>query len=76
MPAKNIKKQNVRREAEAGTRILPTKNQGYTIPIYLYQELVSEASRRRRLGLSHGSQNAIAVAALTSWLEENKGLDD
>lgn len=69
MPARR----KIKREPEAGTRIQPTKNQGYTIPIYLYQELVSEASRRRRLGLSHGSQNSIAVAALTSWLEENKG---
>ena len=63
----------LRREIEVGTRVVASKNQGYTIPFWLYQELVDEATRRRRLGLPHSSQNAIAIAGITAWLEEHKG---
>jgi hypothetical protein len=63
----------LRREPEAGTRIVANKHQSYQLPIYLWQELVDESSRRKRLGLSHPSQNAIAIAAITQWLEANKG---
>ena len=53
--------------------IEPAKNQGYQIPLSLWQELVDEAARRRKLGLPLGSQNAIAVAGITEWLERHKG---
>lgn len=64
---------SLRREPEAGTRIVANKHQSYQLPLYLWQELVDESSRRKRLGLNHPSQNAIAVAAITEWLEANKG---
>ena len=51
----------------------PKKNQGYQLPLHLWQELHEEAGRRKRLGLPLGTQNAIACAALASWLNENKG---
>jgi hypothetical protein len=64
---------SLRSEPEAGTRIIANKHQSYQLPLYLWQELVDESSRRKRLGLSHPSQNAIAIAAITDWLEANKG---
>ena len=63
----------LRREPEAGTRITANKHQSYQLPLYLWQDLVDESSRRKRLGLSYPSQNAIAIAAITDWLEANKG---
>ena len=60
-------------ETMAGTRFEAKKNQGYQLPLRLWQELHEEAGRRKRLGLRLGTQNAIACAALRDWLEENKG---
>ena len=57
----------------AGTRFEAKKNQGYQLPLRLWQELHEEAGRRKRLGLPLGTQNAIACAALKDWLETNKG---
>jgi hypothetical protein len=64
----------LRTAPELGTQLIPHKNQGYQLPLHLWQDLVDEAARRRKLGLSHASQNAIAVAAITAWLESNKGM--
>lgn len=58
---------------DEGTRIVPSKNQGYTIPLPLWQDLVEEATRRKKLGLNNASQNAIAVAGIAEWLARNKG---
>jgi len=58
---------------DVGTRIVPSKNQGYTIPLPLWQDLVEEATRRKKLGLPNASQNAIAVAGISEWLTRNKG---
>jgi uncharacterized protein (DUF934 family) len=52
---------------------LPTKNQGYQLPLELWMELVEESSRRKRLGLPLPTQNAIAVEAIGDWLSKNKG---
>lgn len=60
-------------ETMAGTRFEAKKNQGYQLPLNLWQELHAEAGRRKRLGLPLGTQNAIACAALRDWLETNKG---
>ena len=49
------------------------KNQGYQLPLHLWQELHEEAGRRKRLGLRLGTQNAIACQALSEWLKANKG---
>lgn len=57
----------------AGSQFEPKKNQGYQIPLYLWQQLHEEAGRRKRLGLPLGSQNAIACAALAEWLKSNQG---
>lgn len=58
-----------------GTQIEATKNQGYQLPLFLWQDLVQEVARRKMLGLKYSSQNAIAVVGITQWLEKNKGLD-
>ena len=60
---------------EPGTQIEAVKNQGYQIPLYLWQDLVEEASRRKQLGLPCATQNAIAVAGISAWLEKHKGGD-
>lgn len=60
---------------EPGTRIAAAKNQGYQIPLPLWQDLVEEASRRKQLGLPFASQNAIAVAGISAWLEKHKGVN-
>ena len=71
---RNIRKE-VRRFPRPGTKIPPYghKNQGYQLPLPLWQDLKVEAARRKVLGLSFDSQQAIAVAALEDWLDRNKG---
>lgn len=64
---------SLRAVPEPGTQIAAAKNQGYQIPLPLWQQLVEEATRRKRLGLPFASQNAIAVAGITEWLERYKG---
>ena len=61
------------RANQVATHFEAKKNQGYQLPIWLWQELHAEAGRRKRLGLPLGTQNAIACAALRDWLEANKG---
>ncbi len=56
-----------------GSHFEAKKNQGYQLPLHLWQELHEEAGRRKRLGLRLGTQNAIACQALTEWLRANKG---
>lgn len=73
MSARRRNQKSLLSEAAAGTRIQATKNQGYQLPLPLWQELVSEVARRKALGLECASQNAVAVAAITKWLEENRG---
>lgn len=63
----------LRAAPEPGTQIAPAKNQGYQIPLPLWQDLVEEATRRKQLGLPFATQNAIAVAGISAWLEKNKG---
>lgn len=63
----------LRAAPEPGTQIAAAKNQGYQIPLPLWQDLVEEATRRKRLGLSFPSQNAIAVAGISEWLQKHKG---
>ncbi|TWU62352.1 hypothetical protein V7x_40810 [Crateriforma conspicua] len=67
---------SLRESPDAGTRIVPSKNQGYTLPLPLWQDLVEEATRRKKLGLSNASQNAIAVAGISEWLARHKGADE
>ena len=67
------KNQPLRAAPEPGTQISAVKNQGYQIPLQLWQDLVEEASRRKQLGLQCASQNAIAVAGISAWLEKHKG---
>lgn len=66
-------RQRLRSAPDDGTRIAPAKNQGYTLPLPLWQDLVEEATRRKKLGLPMASQNAIAVAGIAEWLERHKG---
>jgi len=73
-----LKERNVRRRQATLRRGTKTplsshKNQGYQLPLPLWQELKVEAARRSALGLSFDSQQAIAIAALEDWLLENKG---
>ena len=63
----------LRADPEPGTRIAAAKNQGYQIPLPLWQDLVEEANRRKRLGMDFASQNAIAVAGISEWLQRYKG---
>ncbi|HBE66685.1 MAG TPA: hypothetical protein DDW52_00920 [Planctomycetaceae bacterium] len=70
-----ISASSLRAAPEPGTQIAAAKNQGYQIPLPLWQDLVEEATRRKRLGLPFASQNAIAVAGISAWLEKNKGGD-
>jgi hypothetical protein len=63
----------LRADPEPGTRIAAAKNQGYQIPLPLWQDLVEEANRRKRLGMDFASQNAIAVAGISEWLQRHKG---
>lgn len=63
----------LRADPEPGTRIAAAKNQGYQIPLPLWQDLVEEANRRKRLGMDFASQNAIAVAGISEWLLRYKG---
>lgn len=65
--------QPLRAAPAPGTQIAAVKNQGYQIPLHLWQDLVEEASRRKQLGLPCASQNAIAVAGISAWLEKHKG---
>lgn len=65
--------QMLRAAPEPGTQISAVKNQGYQIPLPLWQDLVEEASRRKQLGLPCATQNAIAVAGISAWLEKHKG---
>ena len=60
-------------DAVSHSQFEPKKNQGYQLPLHLWQDLHEEAGRRKRLGLPLATQNAIACAALVSWLDENKG---
>ena len=62
-----------RQEPTTAMGHLPTKNQGYQLPLELWMELVEESSRRKRLGLPLPTQNAIAVEAIGDWLSKNKG---
>jgi len=74
----NMRKRNksrLRTEPERGTVIAAAKNQGYQLPLHLWQDLVDEVSRRKRLGLPLATQNAIAVASISDWLERNKGME-
>jgi hypothetical protein len=71
-----ILRHELRSQPEQGTRFSPAKNQGYQIPLPLWQDLVDEVARRKRLGLSHASQNAIAVAGITDWLLRHKGANE
>ena len=64
---------SLRAVPEPGTLIAAAKNQGYQIPLPLWQDLVEEATRRKQLGLPFASQNAIAVAGISAWLEKHKG---
>lgn len=75
MPRKQTVKVNASSVADAvvHSQFEPKKNQGYQLPLHLWQDLHEEAGRRKRLGLPLATQNAIACAALVSWLEENKG---
>ena len=59
--ARSIRKE-VRRLPRPGTKIPPYghKNQGYQLPLPLWQDLKVEAARRKVLGLSFDSQQAIA----------------
>jgi hypothetical protein len=70
---RQLANQSLRAAPEPGTQIAAVKNQGYQIPLHLWQDLVEEASRRKQLGLSCASQNAIAVAGISAWLEKHKG---
>lgn len=75
MKASNRKErttQALRTVPETGTQTIPQKHQGYQLPLHLWQDLVDEAVRRRKLGLPLASQNAIAIAAIAEWLEQNK----
>ncbi len=63
----------LRQSPDAGTRTIAAKNQSYSLPLPLWQDLVDEVARRRRMGLEHASQNSVAVAAITLWLEQHKG---
>lgn len=63
----------LRSAPEPGTQIAAAKNQGYQIPLPLWQDLVEEATRRKRLGMPYASQNAIAVAGISEWLQKHKG---
>lgn len=65
-------KPRLRAAPDQGTRINAVKNQGYQLPLHLWQDLVDEVARRKKLGLPLASQNAIAVAGITEWLEKNK----
>ena len=65
-------KPRLREAPDQGTRISPVKNQGYQLPLHLWQDLVDEVARRKKLGLPLASQNAIAVAGITAWLEKYK----
>ena len=65
-------KPRLREVPDQGTRISAVKNQGYQLPLHLWQDLVDEVTRRKKLGLPFASQNAIAVAGITEWLEKNK----
>lgn len=65
-------KPRLREAPDQGTRINPVKNQGYQLPLHLWQDLVDEVARRKKLGLPYASQNAIAVAGIAEWLEKNK----
>lgn len=71
-----VQKQALRSVPEQGTRFAPAKNQGYQIPLPLWQDLVDEVARRKRLGLSYASQNAIAVVGIQEWLLRNKGVNE
>ena len=53
----------------------PKKNQGYQLPLRLWQALHEEAGRRKRYGLPLATQNAIACEALDVWLSQHKGRD-
>lgn len=57
----------------AGSLHEAKKNQGYQLPLHLWQQLHEEAGRRKRLGLPLGTQNAIACQALSDWLKAHKG---
>jgi hypothetical protein len=72
--ARSVRKE-VRRLPQPGTKIplYGHKNQGYQLPLPLWQDLKVEAARRKALGLSFDSQQAIAVAALEAWLVRHKG---
>ena len=65
----------LRRVPQPGTKIngYGVKNQGYQLPLPLWQELKVEAARRKALGLAFDSQQAIAVEALEDWLARFKG---
>ena len=67
--------QPLRATPSPGTQIAAVKNQGYQIPLPLWQDLVEEAARRKQLGLPCASQNAIAVASISAWLAKHKGGD-
>lgn len=62
----------LRSTPDSGTQITAMKNQGYQLPLHLWQDLVDEVARRKKLGLPYASQNAIAVAGIAAWLEQNK----
>ena len=65
----------LRMQPDAGTQIQATKNQGYQLPLALWQDLIDETARRKKLGLPRATQNSIAIAAITEWLEQNKGAE-
>lgn len=65
----------LRSEPEAGTVHAAVKHQGYSIPLHLWQDLVDEVARRRRLGLPHATQNSVAIVSISEWLERNKGME-
>lgn len=70
---KEHQERELRQAPDEGTRIGAAKNQSYALPLPLWQDLVEEVARRRKMGLTHASQNAVAIAGITEWLAKHKG---
>ena len=70
-------RKEVRKTPQPGTKRngFGVINQGYQLPLPLWQQLKSEATRRKILGLENQSLQAIAVAAFEDWLMRNRGRD-
>ena len=70
--AHTTQQRQLRSMPDRGTQISAMKNQGYQLPLHLWQDLVDEVARRKKLGLPFASQNSIAVAGISEWLQNNK----